>query len=41
MLYIGASQKFHIDLINYVLGVKKHTNPDDSYTFLDKYVLGI
>ena len=40
MFYVAPTDKFHIDLINYTLGVKKHTNPDDSYTMLDQYVLG-
>ncbi len=41
MFYVAPTDKFHIDLINYIIGVKKHTNPDDSYLMLDKYVLGV
>ncbi len=41
MMYIASTSKFHIDLINYIVGQKKHTNPDDSYSFMDQYVLGV
>ena len=40
MLYVAPSEKFHIDLINYVLGQRKHTDPNDSYQLTQKYVLG-
>lgn len=40
MMYIGATRKFHIDLINYMMGQSRHTNPDDSYNFVSTYALG-
>jgi len=40
MFYVAPSSKYHIDLINYVIGVKKHTNPDDSYEMMDKFIMG-